>query len=67
MECSAARGIHDVMCDVFLHKMVATFSNEKKLYSRDQVVAIAEGVPNLTTATTKTTGEMLGIVKIREN
>lgn len=43
--------------------IVANVSAEKKLFSKNKVVAMAEGVPKLIMATTKTTEEMSEIME----
>lgn len=67
MECSAAREIQDVSRNILFQSIVANFSGEMKLVSRNRVVTMAERTPRLMMARTKTTGEMLGIVENHEN
>lgn len=65
--CGAAREIQDVERNVPFQIIVANFFREKKLIFKNQVVSRAGRVPKLMMATTKNTGEMLGIVENRGN
>lgn len=67
MECSAARGIQYVKRDVPFQKIISNFSGETRLISKNQVVATAKRMSRLMMPTTKTTGEMVEIMKRREN